>query len=356
MQSMDRISILPDYDIPRIICGGWQLSTGHALKQALDMADAKRAFETLLEHGFNTFDGADIYTGVEDFYGRIIRERRALGLSIPQIHTKFVPDLKDLEHVDYGYVERIILRSLDRLGLDRLDMVQFHWWDYAKPGMIDTARHLARLQAAGKIHVLSTTNFNAAELEKILDAGISIATVQCQYSLLDRRPQKAMADLCRRRGVRMIAYGTLAGGFLSEKWIGAPKPDIGKLENRSLVKYLLVIEDTLGWSGYQALLEKLRRLSAELQLSISDIATLYVLAQPGVAAAVVGTRSSRHIADTLKLAGRALPAEALKELDAFVADFPMIEGDCFDAERLPGGKHRAIMRMNLVDSDTGFDA
>ena len=42
MQSMDRISILPDYDIPRIICGGWQLSTGHALKQALDMADAKR--------------------------------------------------------------------------------------------------------------------------------------------------------------------------------------------------------------------------------------------------------------------------------------------------------------------------
>ena len=149
MQSMDRISILPDYDIPRIICGGWQLSTGHALKQALDMADAKRAFETLLEHGFNTFDGADIYTGVEDFYGRIIRERRALGLSIPQIHTKFVPDLKDLEHVDYGYVERIILRSLDRLGLDRLDMVQFHWWDYEKRGMIDTARHLARLQAAG---------------------------------------------------------------------------------------------------------------------------------------------------------------------------------------------------------------
>ena len=127
-------------------------------------------------------------------------------------------------------------------------MVQFHWWDYDVPGMIDTAGELMRLQEKGLIRCISTTNFNTANLKKLVDAGIPVVTNQCQYSLLDRRPEKAMTDFCRRSGVKLIAYGTVAGGFLSDKWLGKPEPDLQSLENRSLVKYLLVIEDTLGWA------------------------------------------------------------------------------------------------------------
>ncbi|MFR1631108.1 MAG: aldo/keto reductase, partial [Sutterella wadsworthensis] len=133
---MDRIHITEDYDVPRVINGGWQLSAGHALERPLDLADASRAFNRLIDMGFDTFDCADIYTGVEDFFGGIIRERRKAGLRLPQIHTKFVPDLNDLANVTPAYIENIITRSLRRLGVERLDAVQFHWWDYSVPGMV----------------------------------------------------------------------------------------------------------------------------------------------------------------------------------------------------------------------------
>ena len=101
------------------------------------------------------------------------------------------------------------------------------------------------------------------------------------------------------------------------------------------------------------LLSGLARMEEETGLSIAALSTLYILGEPQVAAAVVGTRSSRHVADTLTLAGRELSADARSELDQFVQKFPQIAGDCFDAEREPGGKHRNIMRMNLMDSVTG---
>lgn len=351
--SIARTQLTADYSIPKIINGGWQLATGHALAHALDMKDAHNAFAELLDRGFDTFDCADIYTGVEAFYGQIIAERRRAGLSLPQIHTKFVPDLKDLAHVDRAYVERVIERSLSRLGVERLDMVQFHWWDYDVPGMIDTAGELMRLQEKGLIRCISTTNFNTANLKKLVDAGIPVVTNQCQYSLLDRRPEKAMTDFCRRSGVKLIAYGTVAGGFLSDKWLGKPEPDLQSLENRSLVKYLLVIEDTLGWAGYQKLLERLAALGKSTGLSIAGLSSLYTIGKPEAAAAVVGTRNSRHVADTCRLIGKTFPEDARREMDEFLKLFPQIEGDCFDIERQPGSHHIAIMRMNLVDSTTG---
>ena len=348
---MDRIHITEDYDVPRVINGGWQLSAGHALERPLDLADASRAFNRLIDMGFDTFDCADIYTGVEDFFGGIIRERRKAGLRLPQIHTKFVPDLNDLANVTPAYVENIITRSLRRLGVERLDAVQFHWWDYSVPGMVDVAGELVRLQEKGLIRLISTTNFNAVELRKLIDAGIPVATNQCQYSVLDRRPAMRLERLCRETGVKLLCYGTIAGGFMSEKWLGAPKPD--HFENRSLVKYALVIEDSLRWEGFQALLALMKEIGDPLGLSIANVSTLWTLSRPEVAAAIIGTRSSRHVDGNAALIGRPLPPEAVARIDAFLAGFPTVDGDCFDLERLDGSKHHAIMRMNLVNSVDG---
>ena len=131
------------------------------------------------------------------------------------------------------------------------------------------------------------------------------------------------------------------------------EPDLQSLENRSLVKYLLVIEDTLGWAGYQKLLERLAALGKSTGLSIAGLSSLYTIGKPEAAAAVVGTRNSRHVADTCRLIGKTFPEDARREMDEFLKLFPQIEGDCFDIERQPGSRHIAIMRMNLVDSTTG---
>lgn len=346
-------ALTSDYQIPPVIIGGWQLATGHALGQAVDYANAKKAFETLLDAGLNTFDGADIYTGVEAFYGEIVRERRRAGKTIPQIHTKFVPDLKDLAHIDRAYVERIITRSLERLGVERLDLVQMHWWDYGVPGMIDVAGELVRLQEKGLIRSIGTTNMNAAALTALCEAGIPIVSNQCQYSLLDRRPAKALEAVAEQYGVKLLAYGSVAGGFLSEKWVGRLRPDVATLENRSLVKYALVIEDSLRWEAFQGLLALMAEIAEKAGIGIASVATQYTLSRRGVAAAIVGTRSDRHVEALLTMMTHPVPAEDLARLHAYVSAFPTLDADCFDLERLVGSKHREIMRMNLVDSKDG---
>lgn len=156
----------------------------------------------------------------------------------------------------------------------------------------------------------------------------------------------------RDRFERLLGcYGTVAGGFMSEKWLGAPKPD--HFENRSLVKYALVIEDSLRWEGFQALLALMKEIGDPLGLSIANVSTLWTLSRPEVAAAIIGTRSSRHVDGNAALIGRTLPPEGVARIDAFLAGFPTVDGDGFDLERLDGSKHRAIMRMNLVNSVDG---
>ncbi len=345
--------LTPGYLVPPVIGGGWQLSLGHALQKPVDTEEATRAFESLLALGLNTFDGADIYTGVEDFYGSIIRARRAAGKSIPQIHTKFVPDLNDLANVDYAYVEKIITRSCDRLGVERLDLVQFHWWDYTVPGMVDVAGQLVRLKEKGLIRNIATTNMNAKALEELLVAGIPVVSNQCQYSVLDRRPAVRLEAVAKKYGVKFLCYGSVAGGFLSEKWLGMPQPKITELENRSLVKYALVIEDSLRWEGFQGLLKLLAGIGAKYGVGISTVSMLYTLSRPEVAAAIVGTRNAKHVADLEKLLQTKLTNEDIAQIEAYINEFPTVDGDCFDLERLDGSKHRAIMRMNLVNSVDG---
>ena len=93
--SIARTQLTADYSIPKIINGGWQLATGHALAHALDMKDAHNAFAELLDRGFDTFDCADIYTGVEAFYGQIIANGAAPACRC----RRFTPNLSPISRI-----------------------------------------------------------------------------------------------------------------------------------------------------------------------------------------------------------------------------------------------------------------
>src|SRR5262249_47199499 len=141
------------------------------------------------EAGIITFDCADIYTGVEDLIGqfRIAYAERhgAEALAWIKIHTKFVPDLDLLPRISKQHVRAIIERSLRRLRQERLDLVQFHWWDYDIPGCVETAQWLDELRHEGKIHLLGGTNFDTEHVERFAAAGVPMVAMQVQYSLLD---------------------------------------------------------------------------------------------------------------------------------------------------------------------------
>lgn len=344
-----RVNITPNYTACRVINGGWQLSEGHALKSKIELKPIINAFHTLVDKGFNTFDCADIYTGVEDLIGQVVQERKDIhGKDDIQVHTKFVPDLSVLGDINFQYVERIIHRSLKRLNKEYLDLVQFHWWDYDVSGCVEVAEYLVRLKDKGLIANLGTTNFDTPHLQMLLDAGYPLVSNQTQYSVLDRRPQKLMTDFCIKNNVKLLCYGSLAGGFLSEKWLGEPKPLAG-LENRSLVKYQLVIEDSLGWDGYQKLLHLMKEIGEKRGCSLSNVATMYTLNQHQVASVIIGTRSERHIEANENIFTSELHSEDIQLIDDFINQYPILDGEPFELERLAGGKHRNIMKMNLND-------
>lgn len=343
---VERFELAKDYTISRVINGCWQLSQGHSLKTELDMKDVMRAFHMLVEKGFTTFDCADIYTGVEEFLGKFVNELKCSSISPDkiQIHTKYVPDINLLSEVDEEYTEKIIDRSLKRLNRDVLDLVQFHWWDYSVPGCLETAGYLQRLKEKGKIRNIAVTNFDTKHCAEIVDAGIQIASFQTQYSVFDRRPEKSLLEYCKSKSVPLLCYGTLSGGFLAEKWIGQtpPQPD-----TRSQVKYFQVLEDTMGWNGYQEFLLLLDKIAKKYSVKIAHIAAKYILSQEGVGAAIVGIRNSRHVESNAQIFDFELEDTDIEEIRSFLENYKILDGEPFELERTVGSKYRDIMKMNL---------
>lgn len=344
---MQRINLAPDYDISRVIRGGWQMASGHGALKSDDPVADLMAFA---DAGITTFDCADIYTGVEELIGRFRKryreERGAAALAKIKVHTKFVPDLDVLPRITRTYVEGVIDQSLRRLGMERLDLVQFHWWDYDQPRWLETALLLEDIRRAGKIHKIGGTNFDTDRMLAMLDAGVPLTSMQVQYSLLDDRPAKRMAAEAAARGVSLFCYGTVAGGFLGDRWLGAAEPG-GDLENRSLVKYKLIIDDFGGWAAFQALLRCLRGIADRHGTDVATIASAAMLPRPAVAAVIVGARTRDHLAANLAISDVTLTAADHDEIAAVLASANAIDGDVYTLERDRHGRHGAIMKYNL---------
>jgi aryl-alcohol dehydrogenase-like predicted oxidoreductase len=343
IESIESIELAPGYRIPRLIRGGWQLAGDHG---AVDRERALAEMAAFIDAGLNTVDGADIYTGVEQIYGDFNSRRIAAQQSQLQVHTKFVPDYSDLNRVDTHYVRSIITRSLQRLQCKKLDLVQFHWWDYKVPGMVEAALELKQLQQDGMIAHIGGTNFDSNATRLMLNAGVPIVSMQVQYSILDRRAQNGLVALGIDRGVQLLCYGTLAGGFLTEHWLGKAEPLEG-LVNRSLIKYKLIIDEFGGWSAFQELLGALKQIANKHGVKIASVATRWVLDQTGVAAAIVGARYADHLADTLSVFALKLDTQDHTLLAPILERNSGPAGDTYTLERDKTGKHGSIMKYDL---------
>jgi len=340
--SAPRRLLADGYTVPPVIAGAWQLSEGHSAR-AIDLDAQFATWDLLADHGCDTLDCADIYTGVEALIGEYRAARRGRRV---QVHTKFVPDRDMLAQVDRTYVTRIIERSLSRLRTDALDLVQFHWWQYEVPGMVEAAGVLRDLQREGKIRHLALTNTNAAVTGALLDAGIPLVATQVQYSVLDRRPAAQLAPLAASRGMHLLCYGSVAGGFLGEAWRRAADPT-GDYENRSLVKYRLVIDDCGGWAAFQRVLDALGDIAARHGVGIANVAQRWVLDQQAVGAVIVGFRTSASAMRTVQTLGLTLSSADHAQLADVLRALPTPVGDVYDAERDPQSVHAGIIRYNL---------
>lgn len=331
----NRLQFTPDLNICRILNGMWQLSGANG---RINPKQAIACMFDYLEAGYTTWDLADHYGPAEEFIGEFHRQLRQQGdtaLETLQAFTKWVPRPAAMTR---RVVEENINRSLQRMDVPTLDLLQLHWWEYRDPNYLDALKHLTNLQTEGKIKHLALTNFDTEHLKLILDNGIKIVSNQVQYSLVDRRPQVQMTELCQQYGVQLLTYGSLCGGFLSASYLGRSEPRGGQLETVSLRKYKQIIDAWGSWGLFQELLLALQDISQRHGASISNIAVRYILDQPVVAGVIVGARLgiSQHLDDNARAFTLKLESADRDQIDAVLGRsrnlFQLI-GDCGDEYR-----------------------
>lgn len=328
------------HQLSRIFKGNWQLAGGHGLvtrEQALD------DLFTYVEHGVNVFDMGDIYTGAEETLGAFLAAytERFGETDKLRMHTKFVPDLNALHDLSRADIRAVIERSLMRLGIDRLHLVQFHWWDFSAGDHIAAAKYLEELKTEGLIETIGLTNYDVEHTRQLLDAGVSVKSNQIQFSLLDPRPLNGMLNFALENDIAIFCYGTLAGGLLGNARPGSDPT------NRSHIKYELMIKE-VGEQYYQAVLARLGEIAAQHQTTVANIATAFVLQTPGVSSAILGPRNASHIKELDQLSSLQLSQDEYSDLRQLL-DGPLkkITDDIYSYERDVTGPHGSIMKYNL---------
>lgn len=331
-----RLQFTPDLNICRVLNGMWQVSGAHG---AINAKAAVQSMFDYLDSGFTTWDLADHYGPAEDFIGEFRRQlvtaRGTAALSSLHAFTKWVPRPMPMTR---KLVEQNIDLSRQRMGVDALDLLQFHWWEYRDKNYLEALKYLAELQAEGKIKHLALTNFDTEHLKIIVDSGIQIVSNQVQFSLIDRRAQQQMISVCQEQNIHLLAYGTLCGGLLSEQYLGVPEPQGGKLNTASLRKYKNMIDAWGGWDLFQTLLGTLQAIAQKHGVSITNVAVGYVLEQPTVAGAIVGARLgvSERYSDNARVFTFRLDSSDYDSINTVLEksrDLYQLIGDCGDEYR-----------------------
>ena len=332
MNSVERVDLAPGLSISRLLTGMWQIADMERDGETLDAEAAAAAMTPYAERGLTTFDMADHYGSAEVIAGAF---RRSLAHpSAVQLLTKWVPKPGRGTKRD---VRTAVERALQRLGTECLDLLQYHAWNYGDPSYLDDLFWLQELKAEGLIANLGMTNTDTAHLRVLVESGIEVATNQVCFSILDRRPLNRMCAYAVDTGVGLLCYGALAGGFLTDRWLGRAEPEWEREGTWSQMKYGRFLRVAGGWDGLQALLRAAREIADRHGVSIANVACRYVLQQPGVAGVIVGARlgHSEHIEHNLRIFDFELGPEELRALEAAMDRLTPIPGEPGDEYRKP---------------------
>ena len=254
--------------------------------QAFGLMDA--AWESGIAH----FDTADAYGGgrSEQTIGRWIRSRGVR----PRLTTKtFNPMQAGADHgLQPDRIARQLRSSLDRLGVDQVDLYLAHDYDPAVP-LAEALGAFRAAQADGLVGAYGVSNFDARQLAAALAVPGSGAprAIQNSYSLLTRQDEPEVLPLCAERGVAYLAFSPLAGGWLTGKYRrGAPYPAGSRMTQRPEPYAEFVTDRTFD------ALDRLRAIAASRGTSMAGLALAWLLADDRVAQIVIGPGRPEHLA------------------------------------------------------------
>ena len=278
----------------------------------IDYDKSAEVVSAALDNGITFFDTADIYGGTksEEFLGRALGKRR----DDVVVATKFGMKVDDDRHgAKPDYVQRALEDSLRRLGTDHVDLYILHSPDPETP-IADTLGALDACVTAGKVREIGCSNFSAGQLvaaeAAVTAGGARFVSVQNEYSLLQREPEREVLPECRRQGLAFVPYFPLASGLLTGKYKkGEPPPPGGRLSGMPAEHYAALNDKLQVVEGLAALAEKHGH-------SLLDLALSWLLSRSEVASVIAGA-TTRAQAEANAAAGDwVLDGVLLDEVDA----------------------------------------
>ena len=320
-----------DLKISRIITGLWQMAD---IEREEDI-DPKAYSEKIIpyvEAGLTTFDMADHYGSSELIVGEYNINNST---SDVQLLTKWVPKPGK---VDKQSVSDAVQLALDRMKQTSIDLMQYHAWHYPDPSWLDALFYLTELKQEGLIKNIGVTNFDAAHLRVACASGIPIVSNQISHSLIDQRANSSkIIDVCNEYGIKLLAYGVVMGGFLTNKWLNKNEPKPENLKTWSEMKYKRFIDESGGWDAYQNLLNVVNQIAQNNDVSIANICSRYILENPLVAGIIIGERlgENNHIEDNLNILKTKISKEEINLIRDAQKELNPIPGDCGDEYRKP---------------------
>lgn len=329
MNTSKYIELAPGLTICRALTGLWQIADMERDGTKVNVIQAAQSMKSYVDAGFSTFDMADHYGSSEEIAGVF---RQTYGKEAAQHFTKWVPSP---DRITKAQVREAVELALTRMQSEAIDLMQFHAWQYSHPSWVDSMFWLQELKEEGLIKHLGLTNFDTAHLGIVVNSGIEVVSNQVCFSLLDQRAAGAMSELCLKHKVKLLAFGTVAGGFLSEKWLGKSEPVLNESLTWSQMKYKRFIDAAGGWEKFQTLLLTLDAVAKKHQVSISNIASKWIMDQPAVGGVIIGARlgQSAHIEDNQKLFSFEFDQTDNELIGAILGELNRIPGDCGDEYR-----------------------
>jgi aryl-alcohol dehydrogenase-like predicted oxidoreductase len=220
-------------------------------------------------------------------------------------------------------IEKQLNRSLERLGVDCIDLYQCHRYDNETP-LEETLQALDRAVQSGKVRSIGFSEWTGEQIDAAADLAhdsslVPFSSSQPQYSMLWRKPEREVFPACARQGISNLVFSPLAHGVLSGKYApGQPPPPGSRAASDDMNRFMESAGRHFRSDYLLEAVTQLKPIAADLGLTMAQMALAWVLRRPEVASAIIGASRPEQIADNVRAIGVTLPAEVLERIDQAV--------------------------------------
>jgi aryl-alcohol dehydrogenase-like predicted oxidoreductase len=307
-----------DLDVSEISLGSWLTFSG-----GVGFEQTRSCAEAAFQEGINFFDTANVYGrgAAESAWGEILSGRpRDSYILATKVWGQMSDDPED-RGLSGAQIAKQIDASLRRLQTDYVDLYQAHRFDAGVP-IEETIEALQQVVASGKARYLGFSEWTPEQIQAAIDiAGPDLfVSSQPQYSMLWRAPEAEVFPLCAANGISQIVWSPLAQGLLTGKYRPGEAPPA---DSRAAHSEMGVFMETLMSDAVLTAVDRLRRVTQQAGLSMTELALAWVLRRTELASAIVGASRPEQVRANAKASGIELTPDTLAAVDEALGDVPV---------------------------------